>query len=54
MQDMVPNTKYILMNQIEKVFFFFFPHRIDCVVAVGERVGTQRPVCVVMDLKQFH
>ena len=56
MQDIVPDNKYIRMNQIEKVFFFFFfpTHRIDYVVAVGEGVGSQRPVCVVMDLKQFH
>lgn len=57
MQDMVPNTKYITMNQIQKgffVFFVFFSHGINCVVAVGEGVGTQRHVCVVVDLKKFH
>lgn len=31
------------------VFFFFFSHGINCVVAVGEGVGTQRHVCVVWD-----
>ena len=36
MQDMVPDT-CIRMNQIEKILFFFSPHRIDYVVAVGGR-----------------
>lgn len=48
-------AKYqVYHNEPNTESLFFFSHGINCVVAVGEGLGTQRPFCVVVDLKKFY